>query len=83
MHLWLVLAFLHPVNRVESRSSQAFGDVQLSRSHKGESEETKEKESKTKLDVLVKRKMHLKEDYSCNCKDYCPDPKSSELEVSW
>ena len=68
--------------QVENRSSQTFGDLQMTRSHKEESAEENE-ESKAVIDMLMKKnKMYLEEDYSCNCSDYCPDPNSSELEVS-
>jgi len=71
------LVLLHYDNTAGSRNSQMIGDSQIP----GLSKENVAVErvlSKAVLDVSIKRKRQLGPD----CRDFCPAPKSSELEVS-
>lgn len=71
------------MNRVESKSSQGFSDLQLLRPYEVEGGKSNEDKRRAMLGVAVKRKMHLKEDHSCDCKNFCLDPQISDLEVSY
>ena len=71
------------MNRVKSKSSQGFGDLQFLRPYEVEGGESRGDKRRAMLDVAVKRKMHLEEDHSCDCKNFCLDPKITDLEVSY
>ena len=86
--VFLPLAFLVQLNRVESRSSpKVIHPEILARPAYDENIEVenftvKRKDSRTILDVSAKQGSRLQQDYSCDCREYCPDPNSTELQVS-
>ena len=82
-YLWLVFLFLFQVTEYGSRTLGALGESQISGLRKIESvHAVKLQERQATLGTAVQRKLHLKEDQSCDCNDYCLAPNSSELEVS-
>ena len=80
--LWLSLAMIHQVYRIESRSSLKIGDTQISRAPELGNVDLKEDDKSTVSDAAVKRKLYLEEDLVCDCNHYCPDSESSEFDVS-
>ena len=71
-------------NTAGSRNSQMVGDSQIPRLSKEnvEVERVQNEENKAILDVSIQRKRQLGPAIPCDCRDFCPAPNSSELEVS-
>ena len=86
VQVFLSLAFLVQLKRVESRSSRKVILPEIARAEYDENVEVenltvKRKDSRAISDASVKPARHL-QDFSCDCSNYCMDPNSSELEVS-
>lgn len=87
IYVFLSLVFLVRLKRVESRSSHKVIHSETTIPAYDEHIEVenltvKQKDSRAISDASVKQAGHLQEDYSCDCRDYCPDPNSTELQVS-
>lgn len=87
IYVFLSLAFLVQLKRAASRSPRRVIQSQIARPALDENTEiknltVKRKDSRAILDASVKQARHLQQDYSCDCRDYCPDPNSTELQVS-
>lgn len=81
VYVFLSLAFLVQLKLVESRSSRNVITRQ-GENIEVENLTVKQKDSQRIPDASVKQASHLQEDHSCECSDYCPDPNSTELQVS-
>lgn len=84
---FLLLVFLVQLQRVVSRSSRKLVLPEITKAWYGKNIKVKSlklgrKESRDISDVSVKPTKRLQEDFSCDCSNFCPDPDSSELEVS-
>ena len=76
---WIFLVFLLCKNRVASRSAQ-----QTSRLSKQNTQARNLKMIGEKNYLMLDQaKNDPQQAISCNCRDFCPDPNSSELQVSW
>lgn len=87
IYVFLSLAFLVQLKQVVSGTPRRVIQPEITRPAHDENVKVKHltvkrKDSRTISDALVKQSRHLQQDYSCNCRDYCPDPNSSELQVS-
>lgn len=88
VHVFLSLTFLVQPKRVVNRSWREVIYQEIPRpaaydeNIEVENLTVKRKDSLTISDATVKQPRHLQEDYSCDCRDYCPDPNNTELQVS-
>ena len=78
------LVLLLYVNTAGSKNSQMIRDSQIPGLSKEnvEVESAMNEENKAMRDVSMKRKRQLRPAIPCDCRDFCPAPNSSELEVS-
>lgn len=88
VHVFLSLAFLAQPKRGMSRRSREVTYQEIPRpaaydeNIEVENLTVKRKDGETISDATVKQPRHLQEGYSCDCRDYCPDPNNTELQVS-
>lgn len=72
--IWIFLALLHPV-------TSRHGQQTLTLFH--QNAEEKNLKVKVKESLEAENDQKLQDVNSCDCRDYCPDPNSTELQVSF